>query len=145
MNQTVDARGMACPLPVVNAKKALESMTSGELTVLVDNEIAVQNLLRFAAQKSFACGKSVAALVDVIICTCQIPELVCAGLGEQSTVAHTADGMAQRPDYKQSNYEEGYCIEDYQHTKQHALGKKSVIQIVQTGSQLCLRSSQNDF
>ena len=37
-NKTVDARGMACPLPVVNAKKASEEMTEGGvLTVLVDN------------------------------------------------------------------------------------------------------------
>ena len=36
-NKTVDARGMACPLPVVNAKKASEEMKEGGvLTVLVD-------------------------------------------------------------------------------------------------------------
>ena len=50
----VDARGDACPLPVVNAKKAAEEMTEGGvLTVLVDNEIAVQNLTRFAEHKGF--------------------------------------------------------------------------------------------
>lgn len=55
MNQTIDCRGMACPLPVVNAKNAAESMHSGEtLTVLVDNEIAVQNLSRFASHKGYA-------------------------------------------------------------------------------------------
>lgn len=48
----VDARGLACPLPVVNAKKAVgEFQEDGILTVLVDNEIAVQNLQKFAAQK----------------------------------------------------------------------------------------------
>lgn len=48
----VDARGLACPLPVVNAKKAVgEFKEEGILTVLVDNEIAVQNLKKFAAQK----------------------------------------------------------------------------------------------
>ena len=47
---TFDARGMACPLPVVNAKKKSEEMQQGgSLTILVDNEIAVQNLLKFAA------------------------------------------------------------------------------------------------
>lgn len=51
----VDARGLACPLPVVNAKKAIgEFKENGVLTVLVDNEIAVQNLQKFAAQKGFA-------------------------------------------------------------------------------------------
>lgn len=48
----VDARGLACPLPVVNAKKAVaEFQEDGILTVLVDNEIAVQNLQKFAAQR----------------------------------------------------------------------------------------------
>ena len=50
----VDARGLACPLPVVNAKKAAEELHTGDvLTVLVDNEIAVQNLQKFAKQKGF--------------------------------------------------------------------------------------------
>ncbi len=49
----VDARGLACPLPVVNAKKAAEEMKEGVLSVLVDNEIAVQNLQKFAKQKGF--------------------------------------------------------------------------------------------
>lgn len=48
----VDARGLACPLPVVNAKKAVgELKGEGIVKVLVDNEIAVQNLQKFAAQK----------------------------------------------------------------------------------------------
>lgn len=48
----VDARGLACPLPVVNAKKAVgEFQEDGVLRVLVDNEIAVQNLQKFASQK----------------------------------------------------------------------------------------------
>lgn len=52
MNRTIDARGLACPLPVVNAKKAADEMHEGDvLTVLVDNEIAVQNLQRFAAHR----------------------------------------------------------------------------------------------
>ena len=50
MQKTIDCRGMACPLPVVNAKKAAEALQAGDtLTVLVDNEIAVQNLQRYAA------------------------------------------------------------------------------------------------
>ena len=49
MEKMVDARGMACPLPVVNAKKAAESLHHGDtLIVRVDNEIAVQNLQRLA-------------------------------------------------------------------------------------------------
>ena len=54
MNKLVDCKGMACPLPVVTAKKAAEELSAGDvLTVLVDNEIAVQNLKRFAEHKGF--------------------------------------------------------------------------------------------
>lgn len=54
MEKTVDARGMACPLPVINAKKAAEEMHAGDiLTVMVDNEIAVQNLQKFANHKGY--------------------------------------------------------------------------------------------
>lgn len=55
MEKILDARGMACPLPVVNAKKAAEGLHSGDtLIVRVDNEIAVQNLQRFAQHMGFA-------------------------------------------------------------------------------------------
>lgn len=48
MKQEVNAIGDACPMPVVKAKKALSEMGEGTLVVLVDNEIAVQNLQRLA-------------------------------------------------------------------------------------------------
>ena len=55
MEKIIDCKGMACPLPVVNAKKAAEELTNGDrLVVLVDNEIAVQNLTRFGEHKGFA-------------------------------------------------------------------------------------------
>ena len=54
MEKIIDCKGMACPLPVVNAKKASEALQTGDvLTVLVDNEIAVQNLTRFGEHKGF--------------------------------------------------------------------------------------------
>lgn len=42
--EQVDARGQACPLPVVRAKKALAAMDAGRLEVLVDNATAADNL-----------------------------------------------------------------------------------------------------
>ena len=54
MEKIIDCMGLACPLPVVNAKKASEEMHAGDvLVVMVDNEIAVQNLTRFAEHKGF--------------------------------------------------------------------------------------------
>ncbi|MDL2258903.1 sulfurtransferase-like selenium metabolism protein YedF [Eubacteriales bacterium OttesenSCG-928-K08] len=50
----ISALGDVCPLPVVKAKKALLEMNKGDmLVILVDNEIAVENLKRLASsQKS---------------------------------------------------------------------------------------------
>ena len=54
MEKIIDCKGMVCPLPVVNAKKAAEELNTGDmLTVLVDNEVAVQNLTRLAEHKGF--------------------------------------------------------------------------------------------
>ena len=72
--KTFDARGMACPLPVVNAKKESEEMTNGgTLTVLVDNEIAVQNLTKFGNSKGFTVSSEKKADKDFAV-TFQIPE-----------------------------------------------------------------------
>ena len=46
MEKIVDARGLMCPQPVIKAKAALKDMRSGTLKILVDNEIAVQNVMK---------------------------------------------------------------------------------------------------
>lgn len=52
---TVNAMGEQCPIPVVKATKALRELTEpGTLEVLVDNEIAVQNLTRLGASQGCA-------------------------------------------------------------------------------------------
>ena len=51
----VNAVGEQCPIPVVKATQALRAMTEpGTLEVLVDNEIAVQNLTRMGASQGYA-------------------------------------------------------------------------------------------
>ena len=48
----LDERGKQCPLPVVETKRALEAAGPGEtVEVVVDNEIAVQNLRKMADHK----------------------------------------------------------------------------------------------
>ena len=52
----LDERGKQCPRPVIDTKKALESCNPGEtVEVLVDNEIAVQNLSKMAGEEPVAC------------------------------------------------------------------------------------------
>ena len=48
----VNALGDACPLPVIKTMNALKELGgAGTVEVLVDNEIAVQNLMRLADNK----------------------------------------------------------------------------------------------
>jgi selenium metabolism protein YedF len=45
---TVDARGMACPRPLILAKKALNGLAAGDtVQLLVDNETSKENVERF--------------------------------------------------------------------------------------------------
>lgn len=49
-NNIVDARGRSCPEPVVMTKNALEA-GGVPLEVLVDNEVAKENVTRFAQSR----------------------------------------------------------------------------------------------
>lgn len=47
---TVNAMGDNCPIPVIKTKKAMQALTEPEtIEVLVDNEIAVQNVTKMAS------------------------------------------------------------------------------------------------
>lgn len=56
MSKQLDVRGLSCPLPVIEARKVLKSMTTGSLEVLVDNEIAIKNLEKMAGQMGLKYG-----------------------------------------------------------------------------------------
>lgn len=59
----IDAMGSPCPLPVVKAKKALDAASTGTvLEVHVDNEIAVQNLMKMARNQQ--CGSESEKIKD---------------------------------------------------------------------------------
>ncbi|MGE5422691.1 MAG: sulfurtransferase-like selenium metabolism protein YedF [Ignavibacteriales bacterium] len=51
METLVDARGMACPYPVIMTKKALEHIDQGIIITLVDNQTAVENVRKFASSQ----------------------------------------------------------------------------------------------
>jgi len=46
MKKTVDARGLACPEPVIMTKKALDSREVNEVLAIVDNQAALENISR---------------------------------------------------------------------------------------------------
>lgn len=49
----IDARGQACPKPVLMAEDALSKIEEGIVEILVDNEASVGNLTRFAKKNAF--------------------------------------------------------------------------------------------
>lgn len=53
MNKEVDARGLNCPMPLIQTKKALESLQEGSVRTIVDNETAKENISKFARSMDY--------------------------------------------------------------------------------------------
>jgi len=51
MEEIIDARGKACPQPVLMTKKALEDREEGTFSVVVDSAISKDNVVRFATSQ----------------------------------------------------------------------------------------------
>ena len=50
---TIDARGLACPAPVLLAKDMVEKEAPQELTVMVDNPASSENVTRFLTTRNY--------------------------------------------------------------------------------------------
>lgn len=48
MPETVDCRGLSCPEPVLLARQALQQVSGGTVTVIVNNAVARDNVSRAA-------------------------------------------------------------------------------------------------
>jgi len=57
MSQLVDARGLSCPVPVIRTKQALDSWDAHQIMVLLDEEVARENVIRLA--HSYGCAVSI--------------------------------------------------------------------------------------
>ncbi len=53
MRIELDARGLACPKPVINTKKELDNIEQGVVVVTVDNGIAKENLMKLAKSMNY--------------------------------------------------------------------------------------------
>ena len=103
----INAVGDVCPVPVVKATNALREMTEpGTITVAVDNEVAVQNLLRMASgkgleAKSEVMGENrfqVTIAVNAPLNTPEAPAPSCAAPQGGTVVAITAETMGSGSD-----------------------------------------------
>lgn len=50
----IDARGLSCPMPVVMVQNEVKKNAPAELAVMVDNQVAVENITRFATLQKYA-------------------------------------------------------------------------------------------
>ena len=50
----IDARGLACPMPVLKVQQAIQKSNPDTLEVMVDNNTAVQNVTRFANNNGYS-------------------------------------------------------------------------------------------
>ncbi len=53
MSKEIDARGLACPAPVLQAKEAVDRESPNAIKVTVDNEAAKQNVTRFLESQNY--------------------------------------------------------------------------------------------
>jgi len=53
MNMRVDARGLDCPKPVIETKKALERTSDKEIVTIVDNEVAKENVVKLVKSMNY--------------------------------------------------------------------------------------------
>lgn len=53
MAKTIDARGRSCPEPVIMTKNALDENPEESFDVLIDAEVAVENVTRFAKNSGY--------------------------------------------------------------------------------------------
>jgi selenium metabolism protein YedF len=53
MNNIIDCKGLLCPIPVVMTKKYFDSIEDGESTVIVDNLVAKNNILKLADNSGY--------------------------------------------------------------------------------------------
>ena len=51
--KTIDARKLACPAPVLATKQAIENEHPASMQILVDNDAARQNVMRFLESQSY--------------------------------------------------------------------------------------------
>ena len=50
----IDARGLACPMPVLMTQKEIAKNSPATLEVMVDNHSALENVKRFAESAGYA-------------------------------------------------------------------------------------------
>jgi selenium metabolism protein YedF len=70
----IDARGLACPAPVLQTKATLQEEQSGSVKVIVDNAAAQQNVQRFLESQGFQTALEELGTDYLVIGTCDVQQ-----------------------------------------------------------------------
>jgi selenium metabolism protein yedF len=54
----VDTRGQSCPMPVVMVKNEIEKTKAKQIEVMTDNNVATENVTRFAQSQGYTVSTS---------------------------------------------------------------------------------------
>ena len=57
----IDARGLSCPIPITKTKQAMEKNPKEDIVVLVDSNVAKENVTRLAESKKYSVNVQTAA------------------------------------------------------------------------------------
>lgn len=96
MSNIIDCKGLKCPQPVINTKKYFDSIEEGEATIIVDNEVAKSNILKFAQNNGYKnVVKEEEGLFHIKIskenCNCQIMSFE----GDKFTIVISTDKLGE--------------------------------------------------
>jgi selenium metabolism protein YedF len=96
MSNIIDCKGLKCPQPVINTKKYFDSIEEGEATIIVDNEVAKSNILKFAQNNGYKnVVKEEEGLFHIKIskenCNCQIRSFE----GDKFTIVISTDKLGE--------------------------------------------------
>ncbi|SHH09825.1 selenium metabolism protein YedF [Anaerosphaera aminiphila DSM 21120] len=110
--KTIDARGLACPRPVIMSKKAIKEEQLEELTVKVDNEIATQNLSKMGTQLGFTSDTKKISDSDYEVTLIKSEDCQCEVMTEEDSseyiVAISADEMGRGDELFSKTLLEGF-------------------------------------
>jgi selenium metabolism protein YedF len=99
--QVIDCRGLSCPAPVIETKKAIERSAGEPLQVLLDDGAARENVLRFCKSKGYTTSEVMGEDGASLIISCNFQPQSIESLADKSfspVIVIASDRLGDGPD-----------------------------------------------
>jgi len=133
MKKSIDAKGLACPQPVIMSRKAMMAGQLDEIEVIVDNDAARENVVRFLKFTGAAPSVASAGTVHTIRAAVTATMIAKAGGNEPDTAC---EDEAQAPGGQQLSGKTLFFSADQIGRGDETLGKLLVKGLLYTVSEL---------